>query len=116
MNAALGNHAMRFEQARKLAPSQRAARIVGVEPDRHRDRTCRQEAACDALGSATDFFQWLTHITGHQLVRPMLRHAAPRVPIRISCFLTSICRGLMNGAGEGIRTLDPNLGKVVLYP
>ena len=21
-----------------------------------------------------------------------------------------------NGAGEGIRTLDPNLGKVVLYP
>jgi hypothetical protein len=23
---------------------------------------------------------------------------------------------LKNGAGEGIRTLDPNLGKVVLYP
>jgi hypothetical protein len=23
---------------------------------------------------------------------------------------------LENGAGEGIRTLDPNLGKVVLYP
>ncbi len=23
---------------------------------------------------------------------------------------------LANGAGEGIRTLDPNLGKVVLYP
>ena len=23
---------------------------------------------------------------------------------------------LNNGAGEGIRTLDPNLGKVVLYP
>ena len=22
----------------------------------------------------------------------------------------------MTGAGEGIRTLDPNLGKVVLYP
>lgn len=22
----------------------------------------------------------------------------------------------INGAGEGIRTLDPNLGKVVLYP
>ena len=22
----------------------------------------------------------------------------------------------MSGAGEGIRTLDPNLGKVVLYP
>jgi hypothetical protein len=24
--------------------------------------------------------------------------------------------GLSLGAGEGIRTLDPNLGKVVLYP
>ena len=23
---------------------------------------------------------------------------------------------LKSGAGEGIRTLDPNLGKVVLYP
>jgi hypothetical protein len=23
---------------------------------------------------------------------------------------------LENGAGEGIRTLDPDLGKVVLYP
>ena len=29
------------------------------------------------------------------------------------------CGGLFllkNGAGEGIRTLDPNLGKVMLYP
>ena len=25
-------------------------------------------------------------------------------------------RDTENGAGEGIRTLDPNLGKVVLYP
>jgi hypothetical protein len=24
--------------------------------------------------------------------------------------------GLKTGAGEGIRTLDPDLGKVVLYP
>ena len=24
--------------------------------------------------------------------------------------------GFSNGAGEGIRTLDPDLGKVVLYP
>ncbi len=26
------------------------------------------------------------------------------------------CTGGPTGAGEGIRTLDPNLGKVVLYP
>jgi hypothetical protein len=28
----------------------------------------------------------------------------------------SIASMLETGAGEGIRTLDPNLGKVVLYP
>ena len=33
------------------------------------------------------------------------KRCARRVQIRLS-----------NGAGEGIRTLDPNLGKVVLYP
>ena len=27
-----------------------------------------------------------------------------------------LCENLKTGAGEGIRTLDPNLGKVVLYP
>jgi hypothetical protein len=26
------------------------------------------------------------------------------------------CLDFKTGAGEGIRTLDPNLGKVVLYP
>ena len=30
--------------------------------------------------------------------------------------LLQIQTALENGAGEGIRTLDPNLGKVVLYP
>jgi hypothetical protein len=29
---------------------------------------------------------------------------------------TEIWSGRRDGAGEGIRTLDPNLGKVVLYP
>ena len=28
----------------------------------------------------------------------------------------SLTRAKKPGAGEGIRTLDPNLGKVVLYP
>ena len=31
-------------------------------------------------------------------------------------FLAKIALVLENGAGEGIRTLDPDLGKVVLYP
>jgi hypothetical protein len=28
----------------------------------------------------------------------------------------AVFQSLSSGAGEGIRTLDPNLGKVVLYP
>ena len=28
----------------------------------------------------------------------------------------TLLNSLISGAGEGIRTLDPNLGKVVLYP
>ena len=28
----------------------------------------------------------------------------------------SVAKTVKTGAGEGIRTLDPNLGKVVLYP
>jgi hypothetical protein len=30
--------------------------------------------------------------------------------------MDDIAKPLKTGAGEGIRTLDPNLGKVVLYP
>ena len=32
------------------------------------------------------------------------------------CATPQICHRENSGAGEGIRTLDPNLGKVVLYP
>ncbi len=35
----------------------------------------------------------------------LMRSSRPTVP-----------RTVAAGAGEGIRTLDPNLGKVVLYP
>jgi hypothetical protein len=34
----------------------------------------------------------------------------------ITCNGWARTRHMLNGAGEGIRTLDPNLGKVVLYP
>ena len=43
---------------------------------------------------------------------PPMRAKGYRAPERVS--ITSI--SLETGAGEGIRTLDPNLGKVVLYP
>ena len=42
------------------------------------------------------------------------RSGVPRVCP--SSGFTPNCRVLSLGAGEGIRTLDPDLGKVVLYP
>ncbi len=64
---------------------------------------------------------------------PALNYAAKRLLLLPYCFPASIIgagkqksrkrcsrKTLIfqrnNGAGEGIRTLDPNLGKVVLYP
>ena len=43
-------------------------------------------------------------------VRPGKQKAPQRAPTKLLIFLRE------TGAGEGIRTLDPNLGKVVLYP
>ena len=39
------------------------------------------------------------------------------IPDQLRCIVHAAATcGLKSGAGEGIRTLDPNLGKVVLYP
>ena len=34
----------------------------------------------------------------------------------VLCLTTWLCRRFADGAEDGIRTRDPNLGKVVLYP
>ncbi len=49
----------------------------------------------------------------HVIVRSMRKEA----PDAVAC-AGSILKAFLekSGAGEGIRTLDPNLGKVVLYP
>ena len=42
---------------------------------------------------------------------------APHRPLALDAANSSCWMSKMEaGAGEGIRTLDPNLGKVVLYP
>ncbi len=54
-----------------------------------------------------------------EIGRGATRPIHPETQVRVSCVLVSETTGanpLMSGAGEGIRTLDPNLGKVVLYP
>ena len=55
-------------------------------------------------------------MTGMALVMP--RHKASGVPdvaMIVTCLVLVTMRRKF-GAGEGIRTLDPDLGKVVLYP
>jgi hypothetical protein len=80
------------------------------------------------------------HAAGELLVRLMAGGSAPRAPLVLEAHLLPLdrtgpapalrprdatveasgrsieSRGSATGAGEGIRTLDPNLGKVVLYP
>ena len=67
--------------------------------------------ARDALGAATRSLGTIVQPVRHDFVRPAMLHAAP--PRHVRSFMLG---GEVDGAGEGIRTLDPNLGKVVLYP
>ena len=64
----------------------------------------------DALLDPTMRFQLLTHCL-HLGAADPCKQKAPRRAL----FKQLILRR-ENGAGEGIRTLDPDLGKVVLYP
>jgi hypothetical protein len=84
---------------------------MDIEPDMGGGGTRRQESARDALASATRSFGEFTQTVGHHFVRSATLHAAP--PRDAS---SSMLGSEQIGAGEGIRTLDPNLGKVVLYP
>ncbi len=54
-----------------------------------------------------------------EIARAATRAIHPENQVRVSCVLVGNTMGgnpLTSGAGGGIRTLDPNLGKVVLYP
>ena len=47
---------------------------------------------------------------------PVLRFGAKNESPRGQRAFVKLCHFKKSGAGEGIRTLDPDLGKVVLYP
>ena len=50
----------------------------------------------------------------HQIAQEFLS-LGPQLARRRATYLSRLDKK-KSGAGEGIRTLDPNLGKVVLYP
>ena len=54
-----------------------------------------------------------------EIGRAATRPTYPNFNVRVSCVLVTsatVGKPLISGAGDGIRTHDPNLGKVVLYP
>ncbi len=54
-----------------------------------------------------------------EIGRVAARPTYPNSNLRVSCVLvtsSTVAKPLFSGAGDGIRTHDPNLGKVVLYP
>jgi hypothetical protein len=105
------HHAARIDQPRETPAAQRTARIVDGEPDAFFGRTRRKKMASDALATATRSIGTIIQPIRHDIVRPATLHAAP--PRHVRSFMLG---SEANGAGEGLRTLDPNLGKVVLYP
>ena len=69
--------AARIDQARQTAATERAARIVGVEPDVRRGGRRRQKPAGDALPSASrSFYRIFQHIWRY-CFRPAILHTAP---------------------------------------
>ena len=109
---ALRHHATHVDQARQAAAAECTARIVGVEPDLVRGKRRGQKAASDALPAPSCSFCRIVQPVGHGCCfRPATTlHTAP---LRGA---SDMLGSEADGAGEGIRTLDPNLGKVVLYP
>ena len=106
-----GHHAARFNQA-----PQSTARIpvAAVQPQRDGDYIpvfiTGHEQPCDVTCTVS-WPRWFSESFA-QPTNPNTRHANPHNQTR----RTHVGATEHTGAGEGIRTLDPNLGKVVLYP
>ena len=99
-----------FEHA--LDPPETAAREIGdLARRRGRDDKSRWRGQADTLGSGGG---------GEAEEGGAASSAAAkgRANFMVTALARPNCRGAewKSGAGEGIRTLDPNLGKVVLYP
>jgi integrase len=95
----------------QLPGSRSTRRYVHVDPD-------YLAGACAALDDlANDIARAATRAMLPTNLRDQInnqRASSVLVPQRKGCNPTA--KPLTDGAGEGIRTLDPNLGKVVLYP
>ena len=80
--------------------------------DRARRRRSALSPAADRVAATQSLGRMARPLDPQQRVAPAKRRRISDGGAR----LTATFSMYENGAGEGIRTLDPNLGKVVLYP
>ena len=114
-------HSVATELARRGVPPLEIAHILGHRMPDLRTTGRYVHVRPEHLAAAREALDALAKEIGRAATRPILLSAATTP--RASCVLapqpsgtTPAAKPWKTGAGEGIRTLDPNLGKVVLYP
>jgi integrase len=109
-------HSIATELAARGVPELEIASVMGHRMPNSRTTGRYIHVAPERLASARKALDEIASEIGRAATRPI----SPETMVRASCVLLPKPRGSENpyatGAGEGIRTLDPNLGKVVLYP
>jgi hypothetical protein len=77
------------------AANSRIAEVDGIRIRNEKPRCCREDAKGDRFVAERNVRKTKSPLTQRAFVK--------------------LCHQKKSGAGEGIRTLDPDLGKVVLY-
>ena len=109
-------HTIGTELAARGVPELEIAALMGHRMPNSQSTGRYIHVAPDRLVSARKALDEIASEIGRVAARPI----SPETSVRASCVLLPKPRVTLtrwkSGAGEGIRTLDPNLGKVVLYP
>jgi len=108
-------HTIATELRRRGVPEMELAGLLGHSMPNFRTTGRYAKYAPDYLSKAREAVDQIANEIGRVAARPI----SPETSVRASCVLLPkprVTNPLNLGAGDGIRTHDPNLGKVVLYP
>jgi len=112
-------HTIATELRARGVPELELAGLLGHSMPNFRTTGRYAKYAPTHLSAARAAIDDLATEIGRVATRPTYPTTSVKNHVRVSCVLVSkptVGKPLFSGAGEGIRTLDPNLGKVVLYP
>ncbi len=113
-------HTIATELRARGVPELELAGLLGHSMPNFRTTGRYAKYAPTHLSAARAAIDALATEIGRAATRPIHpKTSMSETGVRVSCVLVPSATGgnpLLPGAGEGIRTLDPNLGKVVLYP